>query len=252
MSDSPERPKWYGSARGAGKVARGPKVFTRAPKPAKQPKQPRPRAACTVFSEAPEPDQALAQLSERLRSESELDGRQLSGRFAPGWAGGPGAAVGEVRVKPSMETLIQREQTKIRRTVRQIIREDFPGAMERTVAIQIEIMEDTNQTAAARLAAARELQNRHDGKAVERRTVKRTSTDTSVNFNLAMFGPQGAAILEAVTDPESRHRLAAVIHQSQQLEHAAVIEVEANGQEDVTEVRPGRILPVQGSDESGV
>ncbi len=207
MSDD-AKPKWYGTRRGA--------------------RRPNPAAKVRVRKHPPfDPSQ-----------------REPNGDFKKGWAGGPGAALGPPRVKPSMETQIERARTEIRRTVRQIIASDFPGAMQRSVAILVEIMEDTEQPAAARIAAVRELQNRHDGKPREHKTIKRTGDTNGTTFNVQMFGADGARILEAVQSPEDRYRLAAMIDQMGQLEANTIdvppVEI-TSGPEDVieAEARPG-------------
>lgn len=204
MSDD-IRPKWYGTRRGARK----------------------PKTAALVHYKKQKPVQPG-------------DDRQPNGLFIKGCAGGPGAPKGHPSyVKPSMETQIERARTEIRRTVRQIIASDFPNAMSRSVEILVEIMEDKEQPAAARIAAVRELQNRHDGKAKEHRTVKRVgTTDTNINVLLG----SDLAWMDEIKDPEARIILAARIHRQQlaELEHTTIdvssVEI-PNGQADDSEVQ---------------
>lgn len=209
MSDVEARPPWYGTKRGGAHNRAGRKLESRAPKPV-----------------------------------TPGDGRQLNGQLAPGCTTkpGPGAPVGHPGwSKPGIETLIERERSKIKRTLKQIIDDDFPDARERAIAVLVEIMEDKEREAPARIAAVRELLNRRDGKPVERKQVKRVG-DSGPNINVQMFGDMAWLDTE-IKDPQARYAIAARIHeqQQQQLEHTTVIEVEANGQTDGTEAeaRPG-------------
>ncbi len=168
------------------------------------------------------------------------DGRELNGHYTRGRPPGPGVA-------PSLETQVKREQGKLHKNIKAAIAADHPEALNAALAELVRLTTE-GETHVIRLAAIRELLNRYYGKPREHKTIKRTGDTNGTTFNVQMFGADGARILEAVQSPEDRYRLAAVIHQSQQLEHTTVIEVEANGPEDAVEVCSGRVLPIPGSD----
>jgi hypothetical protein len=232
MSDTPPAPRWANTARGYnGK--------RRKAKPAKPARPAKP--VVRVFTALPP-----AELGQVLNENGRWAGteRDEHGHYPLGNPGSPGC--GPNGARPGMETLIRREQTKIKRTLKQIIAEDLPGSRERVLGVLLDITEDKEQAAAARIAAAREYLNRSDGKPKESKTIHRTGS-SGPSINVAMFGADGAKILEAVQSPEDRQRLAAAIHEWQQLEQPGG---SSDRQEDGAEMGIGCDILVQGGDEA--
>ncbi len=226
MSDSDAKPSWYGTARGPGV-----KRFGKRP------------AAPEVLSTVPKPDNAPAGPIDRPRwYGTACEHHDENGAFKAGNTAAPEGRPG-AGAPLSFEGRVKREQTAIKRTLKQIINDGFPDAGERAFAVLVEIMEDKEREAPARIAAAREVLNRRYGKPVEHRHVKRTGDTNGTTFNVQMFGADGARILEAVQSPEDRYRLAAMIDQMGQLEQTIdVTSVEiTSGPEDAieAEARPG-------------
>ncbi len=216
-TDTSPLPRWHGTARGY----RGPRKVKGA-KPAK-PARPAPR----VFSEQQDPQTALDASSWAGTGE----GRGENGMFA---VGNSCATPDPARIAAGV---------RIKRRFKQLIDDEHPTLLADAVKELAHIALE-GETHGDRLKAIQLLMDRYWGKLREHKTINKIGGSTQ-NISVAMFGLQGAALLDAVKTPEDRYRLAAVIDQMEQLEHS---EGSTDGQESIVEGGTGPDILVSRGD----